>query len=233
LRIYKTVEAVNKAVGGNGVWIADRGFDGLNLYEMWFSLKCHFVVRQRGDRCVITTSGVRVIMSDLVEHLRQRKIQAGFSGDIIFTRVHLPDNSKPLYIVAMWSQGYEEPLILLTTLVVENFEQARHIIWYYRQRWAYEEVTRFLKSRVGFEQFRIRRYEAIQRLAVLAMFAMGFLTWILLRSRQLVNGLFYFTSRFRKQVRFAYYRLLDGLQEFARLLRLRLTKILPLLLENG
>jgi len=233
LQVYRTVKAVNEAVAGFGVWIADRGFDALNLYEMWFSLKCHFVVRQRGDRCVVATNGVRFIMMELVEHLRQRQVQAGFSGDMIFTKVYLPDNDKPLYLVAVWSKRYEEPLILLTTLVVENLEQAGHIVWYYRQRWACEEVTRFLKNRVGFERFRIRRYEAIQRLAVLAMFAMGFLTWIFLRSRQLVNGLFCFTSRFRKKARFAYYRLLDGLQTYAHLSRLRITKISPLLLENG
>jgi hypothetical protein len=54
---------------------------------------------------------------------------------------------------------------------------------------------------------------------VLAMLAMGFMTWIFLRSRQLVKNLFYFTSRFRKHTKFAYYRLLDGLQEFAQLSR--------------
>lgn len=54
-------------------------------------------------------------------------------------------------------------------------------------------------------------------LAVLAMLAMGFLTWILLRSRDLTKRLFSLTSRFRKNVKFQYYRLLDGIQEFIRL----------------
>jgi len=67
-------------------------------------------------------------------------------------------------------------LILLTTMVVENLEQAKQIIWYYKQRWACEEAGQFLKSRVGLERFRIRRYEAIRRLVILAMFAMGFLS---------------------------------------------------------
>ena len=107
LQIYRTVKAVNEALGGFGVWVADRGFDALNLYEMWFSLKCHFVVRQRGDRCVVATNGVRYIMMDLVEHLRQKQVQAGLPGDMIFTKVYLPDNDKPLYLVAVWSPKYE------------------------------------------------------------------------------------------------------------------------------
>lgn len=47
LQIERTVTAMNKALDGNGIYVADRGFDGLNLYEMWFSLNCHFVAWQR------------------------------------------------------------------------------------------------------------------------------------------------------------------------------------------
>lgn len=233
LQIERTVDAVNKAANGNGVWVGDRDFDALNLYEIWFSRNCHFVVRQRGDRHVVTTNGVHILQRDLAEHIRQQSAEANLRTDIVFYKVNLPDNNKPLYLVASWRAGCDEPLILLTTLVVENLHQAKQIIWYYKQRWVCEEVTRFLKGRVGFERFRIRRYEAIQRLAVLAMFAMGFLTWILLRSRQLTKGLFSHTSRFRKQPQFVYYRLLEGLQQYARLRQLRLTKISLQLLKNG
>ena len=123
--------------------------------------------------------------------------------------------------------------MLLTTLVVHNLEQARQIVRYYRKRWACEQASRFLKSRIGFEGFRIRRYEAIQRLVILAMFAMGFLTWILLRSKQLVKGLFLFTSRFRKQRRFVYYRLLDGSQEFGYLCQPEFSTTWLIPFQNG
>ena len=233
LQIERTVKAVTKATSGNGIWVADRGFDAVNLYEIWFSLNCHFVVRQRGDRCVITPNGVRIVERDFVERLRQKYSQANLPTDIIFGKVYLPDNRKPLYLVASWLAGVERPLILMTTLVVETSEQARQILWYYRQRWSCEETSQFLKSRVGLECFRIRRYEAIQRLVTLAMLAMGFLTWILLRSQVVVRRLFCFTSRFRKKTKFVYYRLLDGLQQFARLYQLRLGKIPLEPLRNG
>ena len=233
LQVYKAIEAVNRDIGGKGVWVGDRGFDGLNYYEMWFSLKCNFVVRQRGDRHVVAGNGVHILVRDLIEHLRQNTAMPDCSSNIVFYRVHLPDNHKPLYLVASWLSGIKEPLILLTTLVVENYQQARGVIWYYKQRWVCEEATRFLKEQVGFERFRIRRYEAIQRLAILAMFAMGFLTWILLRNCQLVKGLFSLTSRFRKQAKFTYYRLLDGLQTFGLLHRLRFSKITITTFKNG
>ena len=80
LQIARTVEAVNEALDGKGIWVADRGFDGLKMYETWFSLKCHFVVRQRGDRYVVTTSGVRIIERDLIEQLRTHHDGAVTSG---------------------------------------------------------------------------------------------------------------------------------------------------------
>ena len=233
IQIYRTVEALNKALDGKGIWVADRGFDGLNSYETWFSLNCHFVVRQRGDRCVITPDGVRILERDLVEHIRHKQAQANLPTGIVFNRVYLPDNRRPLYLVASYLQGNEQPLILLTTMVVENIEQAKQIVWYYKQRWVCEEAGQFLKSRVGLERFRIRRYEAIKRLVTLAMFAMGFLTWILLRDKQLTGRIFCHTSRFRKKTKFVYYRLLDGLQQFARLKQLRLGKIPLEPLRNG
>jgi hypothetical protein len=229
LCIERAVKAVDKTLNGKGIWVADCGFDGLNSYETWFSQSCNFVVRQRGDRLVVTTNGVSIVQRDLVERIRANNPQC----DIVWAKVHLPNINKPLYLVASWKQGNDEPFILMTTLVVENIQQAKQVLWYYSRRWACEEASRFLKSRVGLECFRIRRYEAIQRLAILAMFAMGFLTWILIISRQMTAWLLSLTSRFRKQVQFIYYRLLDGLQELGRLRYPYRDNLLPKPLENG
>ena len=52
--------------------------------------------------------------------------------------------------------------------------------------------------------------------AAVLLLAMGFLSWVLLRNKQVTQALFGFTSKFRKPVPFAYYRILDGLQELIR-----------------
>ena len=233
LQIERVVDAVNNDLEGNGIWVADRGFDRLELYEMWFSRNCHFVVRQRGDRAIVTPKGVRVILRDYVELLAQHNARNGHPSHVVYGKVYLPNHTRPLYVVASWRPGQDEPLILLTTLVVETLDQARHILWYYKQRWVCEEAGQFLKSRVGLERFRVRRYVAIQRLALLAMLAMGFLTWILLRSRDLTKRLFSLTSRFRKNVIFQYYRLLDGIQEYIRLNPNEFLKPPPAIERNG
>lgn len=214
-QVFRTLQSVNQALNGKGVYVADRGFDGLQTYETCFSLKCHFVVRQRGDRMVVTTSGVRIVLRDLVERLQHQQAQAGGLSGLVFCPIRLPERSEVLYVVASWRNGSDEPLMLLTNLAVSHLQQARQILWYYQRRWACEEAGRFLKSRVGLERFCIRRYQAIQRLVTLAMFAMGFLTWLSLKPTQLIHNLWHYTSRFRKNSPFIYYRLLDSLQNLA------------------
>ena len=90
LQIDRTVKAVNKAIDSNGIWIADCGFDGLNSYETWFLLNCHFVVCQRGDRCVIMPNGVRIVERELVERLRHRQAQANLPTNIVFSEASRP-----------------------------------------------------------------------------------------------------------------------------------------------
>jgi Transposase DDE domain len=234
LQIERVVTAVHEDLQGQGLWVADAGLDRLEAYEMWFSLHAQFLVRQRGDRTIVTPSGTPMILRDFVEHLYQRGAHEVGNQRIVFGRVHLPDYpDQPLYAVASWWLGAEEPMILLTTQVVETLDQARQALRYYKQRWACEEAAQFLKSRVGLERFRVRRYEAMRRLAILAMFAMGFLTWILLRSRDLTKRLLAWTSRFRRPCPFLYYRLLDGLQEFVRLHPRALTRLPPKSRQNG
>lgn len=233
LQIERNIDAVNKVFDGNGIWLADRGFDGLNLYEMWFSRRCRFIVRQRGDRYVLTANGVRILERDLLEHLRRQWLHKGRHSDIVFCKVKLPDHNQHVYLIACWREKSDNPLILLTNLVVENERLARQIISYYKKRWSCEETIQFLKGRVGLERFRLRRYEAIKRLMILAMLAMGFLTWILLKNRQLTKYLFSLTSRFRKERKFIYYLLLDGLQELSRLCQLCYGELLLEPVKNG
>jgi len=228
VQIERVVTAVHHDLGGNGIWVADRGLDRLEAYEMWFSLDAHFVVRQRGDRTIVLPNGTHMILRDYVEHLYpQGSCQIG-DLRIVWGQVYLPDHpARPLHLVASWRVGQDEPLMLLTTLVVQTIDQARQVLGYYRQRWACEEAAEFLKGRIGLERFRVRRYEAMRRLMILAMLAMAFLTWILLRSRDLTKRLLAWTSRFRQQREFLYYRLLDGLQEFVRLNPMSLTNCPP------
>jgi len=211
-QILDVIKQVNDDVDGKGIWVGDRGFDRLNLYKGLFEENVHFIIRQKGNRHVVLNNGIHTEVELLSERCYQNQVAGGNNSRIIYTAVKLPGRTETLYLVAMFSCRYERPLMLLTTMKVFNLSQARDIIACYVKRWKCEEAISFLKGRIGFEQFSVRNYERMKHLILLSMLAMGFLCFIQLSNRVLVKGLFRFTSKFRKNISFEYYRLLDGLQ---------------------
>lgn len=67
--------------------------------------------------------GTRLILQDYAEWLHQHHCFRVKSQEIVFGRVSLPEHAQPLDLVASWRPGDEEPLMVLTTLVVANIEQ--------------------------------------------------------------------------------------------------------------
>ena len=193
---------------GFGIYIYDRGFDRLSLIEPFLASKRHFIIRQRGDRMVVLDNGVRIVLRDLVEHLFA---QSGYW--LVYKKVYLPENPKPLYVVAYRTAGYDEPVILLSDMVAEDSGMALKIRNWFIRRWDCETSVEFLKSRIGLERFAVRRYKSIQRLIFLASLAMGYLSYLQCRCkdiRQRVNDPLRYS---REPKSFWFYRLLIGLQD--------------------
>jgi hypothetical protein len=164
-------------------------------------------------------------LSDLVEHLFA---QSGHR--LVYKKVYLPDSRRPLYVVAYRTVGYDRPVILLTDMVADNFDLALRIYKRFIRRWDCETSVEFLKSKIGLERFAVRRYKSIQRLIFLERFAvrryksiqrliflaglaMGFLSYLQCRCkdiRQRVNDPLRYS---REPKSFWFYRLLIALQD--------------------
>jgi len=193
---------------GFGVYVFDRGFDRLNLIEPFLASKRHFIIRQRGDRMVVLANGVHIILRDLVEHLF-----AQTGSWLVYTRLYLPNVRKPLYVVAYQRPGYDKPVILLSDMVAENFELALRICSRYRRRWDCETSIQFLKGRMGLERFAVRRYRSMQRLVFLASLAMGFLSYLQSRCKNIREHLSDRLRYSREPKGFWFYRLLIALDD--------------------
>jgi hypothetical protein len=208
-QILKILSLLDEYFGeGFGIYVFDRGFDRLNLIEPFLASKRHFIIRQRADRMVVLEDGVRIILRDLVEHL--------FAQDgswLVYRKLYLPDCQKPLYVVAYRTQGYDEPVILLTDMAAENFDLALQIRNRFVRRWDCETSIEFLKSRLGLERFAVRRYRSMQRLIFLAGLAMGFLSYLQSRSRCIRRQINDKLRYCREPKSFWFYRLLIALRD--------------------
>lgn len=194
---------------GFGIWVFDRGFDRLNLIEPFLASKRHFIIRQRGDRTVVLSNGVHMILRDLVEHLFAQ------SGDwLVYKKVYLPDINKALYVVAYHTKGHDQPVILLTDMVVEDRDFAVQVRNRYAKRWVgCETSVEFLKSQIGLERFSVRRYQSMQGLIFLASLAMGFLSFLQSRCKDIGKRIEDKLRYCREPKSFWFYRLVIALRD--------------------
>jgi hypothetical protein len=209
-QILKILSLLDEYFGeGFGIWVFDRGFDRLSLMEPFLACKRHFVIRQRGDRTVVLDNGVHIILRDLVEHLFAE------SGDwLVYRKVYLPTVKKPLYVVAYRTKGYDQPIILLTDMVAENKELALGVRNRYAKRWAgCETSVQFLKSKIGLERFAVRKYQSMQGLIFLAFLAMGFLSFLQSRCKNIHQRIEDKLRYCREPKSFWFYRLVIALRD--------------------
>jgi hypothetical protein len=121
--------------------------------------------------------------------------------------------NKPLYVVAWQGPGYDEPVILLSDMVAENYELALRIRSRYARRWDCETSIQFLKSKMGLERFAVRRYRSMQRLVFLASLAMGFLSLVQSRCKNIRQRISDPLRYCREPKGFWFYRLLIALND--------------------
>jgi hypothetical protein len=117
-------------------------------------------------------------------------------------------------VVAYQRQGYQQPIILLTDMVVENPALALGVCNRYAKRWVgCESSVEFLKSQIGLERFAVRRYQSMQALIFLASLAMGFLSFLQSRCRDIRQRIEDKLRYCREPKSFWFYRLVIALRD--------------------
>lgn len=120
-----------------------------------------------------------------------QKLKRELTSRIAFEKVYLPEHLDiPLYAIFCYSEGYEEPLVILTDLVTDNFEKAWKHFFYYKKRWEVENFFRAIKQEFGAEEFLILDFEKIQALIFSVMLAYSLLLKIKAKLMQFL-GLLY------------------------------------------
>lgn len=98
---------------------------------------------------------------------------------IVFTQVHLPENSRPLWLVASRPGPGHKPWYLLTNMPVTCTDDAWRMVFIYVRRWLVETTLRFEKSELAFESPRSRTWETRRRFLLIAALVHAFLILLL------------------------------------------------------
>ncbi len=99
-------------------------------------------------------------------------------------------------------------------MVVENIDLAFQVRNRYAKRWVgCETYVEFLKNQIGLERFAVRRYRSMQRLFFLASLAMGFLSFLQSRRKDIRQRINDKLRYWREPKSFWFYRLVIALRE--------------------
>jgi hypothetical protein len=173
------VLAIHRATEGRGTWVLDRGADRHELLEPLARAKVALVVRQRGDRHVVTRGGRALAVEALAAEFRPARWPRRWppGGITVTCPVWLPgEPDLPWLLVVHWRQPDREPLMLLVSPAARR--AGRTGGWFvraYRRRWGVEDATWGIKQRFDLESFLVRSWRSIRRLLVLVAWAF---TWL-------------------------------------------------------
>lgn len=70
---------------------------------------------------------------------------------------------------------FKQPMLLITNHPIHNIEQAREIYLSYLKRWRIESVFKFVKSALGWEEFRLKDFNGIKTLIAIGFFIASYL----------------------------------------------------------
>lgn len=166
---------IHEATQHKGTYVLDRGFDRRELMVPMLRNQMAFIVRQRGDRFVLTAGGrlisVEARAAEIYQH--QRPSRWPRNGWTYTESVMLPEApDQELLLVLFWRIPGASPLMLLVSPQARR--RGRTGGWFvktFRRRWGVEDATWAIKQRFHLEDFLVRSWRSIRRLIYLVALA--------------------------------------------------------------
>jgi DDE family transposase len=178
------------------VWhVLDRQFDGLPLFEfIKYDLNDTFVIRlkisRNSNERSVNEEGKTVAVKlkdaalsdkqvEILDKVRiKKKVYQQVKRVIEWGTLILEGETYYVVRVTLLKRDgrpiFKQPMLLLTNHPVEAQQEALSIYRLYLMRSKIEEVFKFVKSAVGWEQFQVRDWESIKNLIATAFFIGGY-----------------------------------------------------------
>ena len=173
-QICDAIYTIREHIGDKGIWLFDRGHDRSVLFKKVFLVcpEMRWIVRAAEDRNIIPenetlyTKGNRYYhgLLDLSKQisLNESPLRLTFPKVtapiwVGWERVLLLVDNHDLFatVVVAHDRRNKEPVVLITSLPVNNPTDAIMVFGYYLERWGKEEGYRFTKSFLNSENIRV------------------------------------------------------------------------------
>jgi hypothetical protein len=175
-QILRAIDQVRRHAKDRGIYVIDRGGDRIELMAPFLDRGMRFIIRQRGDRYVVTKGQKRLVAAvaqgcrrSWYTHItREEKGKKKICRlRIGYCKAQLPGRKERLYLVVVDGLG-KEPLMLLTNLALKrSYKSAWAVVGGYLTRWNIEETIRFWKQSYHVEDIRVLTYQRLRNMIAL------------------------------------------------------------------
>ena len=195
----------------------DRGYDDNKIFLILDHLKQDYVIRLKSNRKLLYHN--KWTKATELRNRRKGKVKADvfYKGKehiayLSHVKVQITASRKNIYLVLVYGIT-EHPMMLATNKEICSKDDVIRIARTYFSRWRIEEYFRCKKQTYQFENFRVRKLEAINALNFYITLAMAFLAQEELspETNALKVSIIQEADPIKDKVSFCYYRLAKGI----------------------
>lgn len=212
---FKIAENLVEKIGGLGLWVIDRGYDGGEVLKYFLSRNLNFMLRMKITRNVIF-KGESINIFKLAKKINRR---TEYNDNACFgsykVQLELKKVKYDLTLICYKDKRNKKPIIFLTNGWIKSTKELKRRIRGYFYRWGVEECYRFEKQGFGIEKSKTRNYERIKTLLGLTI-----ISWLILikvneqpkLKEAVLKEAKMEKNKLKDRPKFIYYRLHRGIQ---------------------
>lgn len=221
--LFQGLKYVISHLKQKATFIFDRGYDMNALFDFMHQNKQQYIVRLTEKRKIFWKG--KWYKSSILRDSRKGKIKTTLTFRengktqkktvyVSHLNVKITASRRSIRLVLVYGLG-EKPMMLATNKTILGKKNAVGIVRGYMSRWRIEEYFRFKKQHFGFEDFRVRSLTSMNNLNQLLTYAMGMLGLVADASdtNHLSHRMIHNARSLRKDVRFYYYQLAEGISK--------------------
>ena len=198
-------------------FVMDRGYDDNKMFLKLDALKQDYVIRLTAKRKLFFHN--KWVPATQLRNQRKGKIKTPvfYKGKdreayLSHVKVLITASKKEIYLVLVYGLT-EHPMMLATNKEIKSKEDVIRVARTYFSRWRIEEYFRCKKQMFQFENFRVRKLEAINALNFYITLCMAFLAHMSMKkeTNALKVAVIRKAAPIKEKVNFCYYRLAKGI----------------------
>ena len=206
-----------RQIFGKATFVMDRGYDDNKIFLKLDALKQDYVIRLTTKRKLFFHN--KWVPATQLRNQRKGKIKTPvfYKGKdreayLSHVKVQITASKKEIYLVLVYGLT-EHPMMLATNKEIKSKEDVIRVARTYFSRWRIEEYFRCKKQTFQFENFRVRKLEAINALNFYITLCMAFLAHMSMKKETtaLKVAVIRKAAPIKEKVNFCYYRLAKGI----------------------